>query len=351
VAVVHAVVPEGIDDPARPSGGNVYDRRVLDDLGALGWTVREHPVAGRWPDAGPEEESRVRALLSGLDAGSVVLLDGLVASAVPAIVSSCSDRLRVVVLVHLPLGVESPDRRTPEASMLAGSAAVLCTSEWCRGWLLEEYDLPADLVTAATPGTDRVTLVPGTPAGRELLCVGAVAPVKGQDVLVDALATVADMAWHCVCAGSVEVDAAFVSDVRDRVAAAGLGDRVEFLGALGRPAVEAAYAAADVLLVPSRAETYGIVVVEALAHGLPVIAAAVGGVPEALGRAPDGAIPGILAPPGDPSAFGDALRVWLTDAEARTAARHAAAARRATLAPWAATSAAVAGVLAKVGAR
>ena len=46
---VHAVLPEGIDDAARPSGGNVYDRRVFGGLAALGWTVHEHPIAGAWP--------------------------------------------------------------------------------------------------------------------------------------------------------------------------------------------------------------------------------------------------------------------------------------------------------------
>ena len=46
---VHVIVPEGIDDPARPSGGNTYDRRVCRGLAALGWTVHEHAVPGAWP--------------------------------------------------------------------------------------------------------------------------------------------------------------------------------------------------------------------------------------------------------------------------------------------------------------
>ena len=46
---VHVVVPGGIDDPARPSGGNTYDRRICDGLTALGWDVTEHKVDGGWP--------------------------------------------------------------------------------------------------------------------------------------------------------------------------------------------------------------------------------------------------------------------------------------------------------------
>jgi glycosyltransferase involved in cell wall biosynthesis len=60
-----------------------------------------------------------------------------------------------------------------------------------------------------------------------------------------------------------------------------------------------AYAAADVLVLASRTETYGMVVTEALARGLPVIATAVGGLPEALGQASDGRRPGLLVPPED----------------------------------------------------
>ena len=54
---VHVVVPYGIDDPRRPSGGNVYDRRVCRGLVALGWSVHEHAVAGRWPR--PDAAARV----------------------------------------------------------------------------------------------------------------------------------------------------------------------------------------------------------------------------------------------------------------------------------------------------
>ena len=49
---VHVIVPEGIDDPARPSGGNTYDRRVCRGLAALGWAVHEHAVPGAWPRPG-----------------------------------------------------------------------------------------------------------------------------------------------------------------------------------------------------------------------------------------------------------------------------------------------------------
>jgi glycosyltransferase involved in cell wall biosynthesis len=121
--------------------------------------------------------------------------------------------------------------------------------------------------------------------------------------------------------------------------------RVRFLGPQAEADLARSYDAADVLVLPSRAETYGMVIAEALARGLPVVAAEVGGVPEALGNGVNGARPGLLVPPGDPAALRDALRTWLEDAGLRRRLRVAARERRATLKDWATTTSAVAEVL------
>ena len=116
-----------------------------------------------------------------------------------------------------------------------------------------------------------------------------------------------------------------------------------FAGAVTGAELDRAYARADLLVLPSHAETYGMVVTEALARGIPVLATGVGGVAEALG---DGVRPGLLVPPGDPRALAGALRAWLTDAGLRAHLRAAAKARRATLRRWADTTAVLDGVLA-----
>ena len=117
--------------------------------------------------------------------------------------------------------------------------------------------------------------------------------------------------------------------------------RVRFSGPQADADLAGSYAAADVLILPSRAETYGMVVAEALARGLPVVAAEVGGVPEALGHGADGTRPGLLVPPGDPVALRDAIRSWLEDAGLRRRLRAAARERRASLADWSTTASAV----------
>jgi glycosyltransferase involved in cell wall biosynthesis len=121
---------------------------------------------------------------------------------------------------------------------------------------------------------------------------------------------------------------------------------MSFLGPETGPDLDRAYADADLLVLPSRAETYGMVVTEALARAVPVLAADVGGVPEALGHGANGDRPGRLVPPGDPIALAAALRAWLGDAELRRAWRRAARERRASLPRWSATTSVLAGVLA-----
>jgi glycosyltransferase involved in cell wall biosynthesis len=351
VTDVHFVVPEGIDDPARPSGGNAYDRAVRHGLAALGWTVHEHRIADAFPELAAAGHAALADAVRTIPDGAVVLLDGLIASAAPAVLVPEARRLRQVVLVHMPLGHRPPDGeagaiRAREREVLATATAVVTTSEWSRRRLRELYEVPADRVHVAAPGVEPARLAPGTPAGNALLCVAAVTPDKGHDVLLDALAMVVDLPWSCACVGSLDRDPAYADGVLARARDRGLDDRVEFAGSRTGPELDRAYAAADVLVLASRAETYGMVVTEALARGLPVVAAEVGGVTEAVGHAGDGDRPGLLVPPGDPAALGAALRAWLGDADVRARLRRAARERRASLRGWPATASALAGVLA-----
>ena len=329
MTTVHVVVPDAFDDPQRPSGGNVYDRRLCEELGRLGWSVRVLPVPG--PVA-------LAAALDDVADGGLVIVDGLVGSGAPDAVVRHADRLRLAMLVHLPLGVDGDDGvRARERAALHGCAAVIATSRWTRRWLERRYDLTAGRVAVAEPGVDRAPLAPGTPSGRRLLCVAAVAPVKGQDVLVGALAAVADLDWACTWAGSTAVDPAFAATTTAAARRAGIGERIEVVGPLAGARLAEAYAGADLVVVPSRAETYGMVVTEALARGVPVVASDVGGVREALGTA-GGVLPGLLVRPEDPAALGEALRRWLSDAGLRDELRRRARARRSGLTAWSGTA-------------
>jgi glycosyltransferase involved in cell wall biosynthesis len=184
-----------------------------------------------------------------------------------------------------------------------------------------------------------------------LLCVAAVHPGKGHDLLFDALSALGDRAWTLTCVGSLDVDPDHVSALQTQVYARSWERRVIFTGPLSGRALAAAYGAADLLVLASRSESYGMVVVEALAHGLPVVATAVGGVPEALGHAPIGAQPGMLVPPEDPGALARALRAWLDDPGLRERLDRAASGRRPGLRRWEQTAEDLGGVLERVAAR
>lgn len=297
---VHLVRPATVDDPGRPSGGNVYDRRIADALGLV-----EHASTATVPS------------------GELALVDGLLAS--PALLAETT-RVRVVVLVHMP-------RWEPwEGPVLAAAAGVVATSRWTRDRLVARYGLRR--VVVAEPGVDPAPVADGSASGSSLLSVGAVTPLKGYDVLAAALRELDDLAWSCRGVGSTVIEPEF---------AAALPDTVRLTGPMTRAQLDAAYAEADLLVLASRAETYGMVVTEALARGVPVVASDVGGVREALGEG------GVLVPPGDADALAAALRHWLTSPEHRAALRFAARARRDSLTGWDRTAALVADALEAAG--
>jgi glycosyltransferase involved in cell wall biosynthesis len=338
--VVAAVLPADVDDPRRPSGGNVYDRRVLARLGG----VHEIAAGGSWPHPSAADRAALAAALAALPDGAVVLLDGLVACGVPEVVVPEAGRLRPVVLVHLPLADEAgadPALAGRERAVLHAAAAVVATSTWSARRLESLHGLRD--VPVVTPGADPAPLAPGSD-GTSLLCVGSVTPTKGQDLLVGALARVASRPWSCRLVGPLGRAPAHVDLVRRALDRHGLADRVRLDGPLAGAALAEAYAVADLLVLPSRAEAFGMVVLEALARGVPVLASDVGGVREALGTTGSGEVPGLLVAP-DARGLADGLQAWLDDPSLRARLRRAARERRATVPAWEVPSAALAAIL------
>ncbi|WP_033289655.1 glycosyltransferase family 4 protein [Amycolatopsis jejuensis] len=316
------VVPGDIADPRLPSGGNTYDRRMAGYLPA-----REVAVAGSWPDPDPGAKRRLGEALAAVPDGSLALLDGLVACGVPDVLAPHAQRLRLVVLVHLPLADDAPHRAADldarERETLKLADRIVVTSPAAARGLIARHGL--DSVHVAPPGTDPAPEAAGTDGVSQLLCVASVTPRKGQDILVAALSQVDGLR------------AEFVGPIRDRAYATSL--RTDLTGPLSGADLDAAYHRADLLVLPSHAETYGMVITEALARGIPVVASAVGGVPDALGG--NG---GMLVPPGNVSALAEALRKWRDDEDLRHQLRTAAAGR--TLEDWPAAAARLGGILA-----
>jgi glycosyltransferase involved in cell wall biosynthesis len=336
VTRVHVVMPAGVDDAALPSGGNRYDRKLCDGLGRLAFDVQEHLVPGAWPWPDPGSRRLLREALAAIPDGDPVVVDGLLASTSPDAVVPESRRLRVVVLVHMPLieALATGDPRETaarEGQVLSSAHAVVVPSAWTRNRLLARYRLDPARVHVAAPGSDAAPLAQCR--GTRLIAVAAVTPLKGIDLLVAALAELDDRQWTCDVVGSLEADPWYAARMAEQVRAAGLAGRLRFVGALDPDALAARYAVSDLLVSASRSETYGMAVTEALARGIPVVATGVGGVREALGRAA-GEVPGFVVDAEDASAMAAALRAWLDDAGLRSRLRAIAEERRCALSGW-----------------
>ncbi|WP_186815653.1 glycosyltransferase, partial [Kocuria turfanensis] len=269
-AVVEVVVP---DDGGRPTGGSLYDRRLVAALGAHGRPARLVPVAGAWPAADAGARTRLRTALGEPAPGRTVVLDGLVGCAAPEIVGDAVRRgVPVHLLVHLPLPAETgldPAEAArlarAEATALAAATGVLTTSSWAARDLFRRYGTTD--VAVAEPGAHRGPVSAGS-AVPHLVCVASLTPRKNQLLLLQALAPLTGLPWTLELvgpAGGPAYGRRLRAAVRDLPEPA----RVRLRGPLQGPALERLWAGADLLLLPSSAETYGMVVTEALGHGVP----------------------------------------------------------------------------------
>ncbi|MFE4949663.1 glycosyltransferase family 4 protein [Leifsonia sp. NPDC056665] len=335
---VYFVVPETIDDPRRVSGGNRYDQRVRDGLRAEGWTVHMLLVTGR----GTGWTGRA---LAALPEGALALVDGLLVSREPEAIVAHRSRLRIVVLAHMvaaPVGSGDGMLGDSDLAALRSVRRIVATSAWTRSELLEQDAADPHRIVVAHPGVDPAPATTASAGGGRLLCVAAVAPHKGQDLLLRALAGFADRDdWTCTLVGSLTVDPDFVAALTAVIDAAGLAGRIRFAGVLDPRALSEAYGEADLVVLPSRSESYGMAVAEALAHGVPVLATGIGGIPEAIVRE-DATM---IVPPDDAWALRVVLQQWWASAARRDALKAAALEAREAGRRWEDTIAVVASAL------
>ena len=329
---VYFVVPAAIDDPALVSGGNVYDQRVREGLRRGGWDVQMIQV----PDGGGSLAVRTMAQLPD---GALILIDGLIAVRESAALASHSSRLRIVVLAHMVTDLPS------EREAMDAAKRIIATSGWTRSELISRDFAEPHNVVVAYPGTDPAAITVPSHAGTRLLCVGVVAPHKGQDLLVRALARLTDIdGWTCEFVGSLDTAPDFVEELRQSIHRTHLTTRTKFTGTLAGASWEDAYGRADLVVAPSRSESFSMVIAEALARGVPVLATRVGGIPEAISSS----AAGILVPPDDPFALEVVLRQWWTSPQRRTELKAAAVEAPATVRPWRAALAVISSTLHEV---
>jgi len=308
------VVPGSLETP---TGGYAYDRRIIHELERLGWHIELVDVGEGFPWPNQATRSAARARLMKVEPGQPVVVDGLALGVLPDVASELARRNPLLALVHHPLALESglsSDQsdllRRSERTALVSSRAVVVTSPATARIVASDYGVPTDRITVARPGNDpspraRGSRDIGVP---HLLSVGAVVPRKGFDVLVAALVTLVGLPWRLTIAGDLTRDPASAAKLCSEIARHGLADRIAVLGAVSPERLATLYDAADLFVLASYFEGYGMAFSEALAHGLPVIGTKTGAIAETV---PNEA--GLLVTPGNSAELAGALHRVLTD--------------------------------------
>jgi glycosyltransferase involved in cell wall biosynthesis len=336
-------------DRKDPTGGNVYNRALIAELRTLGIDVRLQELGGPWPDG---DASTHLALARALRSTPACLVDGIVACGSPDVVAAAVESGHsVTIVVHLPLSDEfgiGPARRQRyallESRAVHVASGVLCSSRWAAAELSSRYGRGD--VGVAVPGVTPAAAARGSQDSGppRLVSLASLTPTKDQLTLIRALAQLAELPWTADLIGSDRADPGYAAQVRTEIAAAGLAERIMVPGVLVGQALDQKWAVADLLVLTSRVETYGLVVTEALARGIPAVVSVGTGAVEALqeGATPDSAeTPGTTVPPADPAGLAAVLRSWLAEPVLRRSWRQAALARRVTLPRWQQTAAAV----------
>ncbi len=315
---------------ATPTGGYAYDRRMIEELEKLGWQIDVVDLGEGFP--WPSDETRAQAWLrlSEIPPGRTIVIDGLAYGVLPEAVLQLRVENPLIALVHHPLALEAGLslqqvnilRACERAALIAARLVIANSAETARH-LTNDYGVATDRIVIAQPGTDPAPMAQGSHDGVvRLLAVGALVPRKGFDVLISALATLAALPWRLTIAGDRGRHPQTAARLDADIARHGLGDRVTVLGAVPPERLRELYTGADLFVLASRFEGYGMAYAEAIAHGLPVVGTTAGAIPQTV---PAGA--GVLVAPDDAGALAGALRATIDHPDERR--RLAEAARQA----------------------
>ena len=329
---LYFVVPGDIETL---TGGYGYDRQIIAGLRERGWLVHLVSLAGNYPF--PSVDARVDAsrAFAVIPDHARVMVDGLAFGALPVAAVRERERLCLVALVHHPLGLETGISDTAarklllsEREALTAAVGVVVTSQRTVS-AVEGLGVVSNLIAVVEPGTEPAAPATGSTGPVQMVCVASIVPRKGHDTLFDALAQLAHLEWRLTCVGSVDRDAEYAAKLMERCNMPPLRGRVELVGELAGTALDAAYDAADLFVLPTHYEGYGMVVAEALARAIPVVSTRTGAIAELVG---DDA--GVLVAPADVGALAQALETLITDREQLARLRRGAASRRASLSTW-----------------
>jgi glycosyltransferase involved in cell wall biosynthesis len=305
-------------DLAIPTGGYAYDREVMALLPRHGFSVRHLALPGSFPHPTPADLETTARELAAIPPTSTILLDGLAFSALP------TDALRaikapIVAIIHHPLSFEpglSEEQRQrlhdSEKTALTFAKAVIVSSATTKSVLSTEFGYDAGRIVIAEPGTARAKRSTGSGNTPSILSVGAVSPRKGYNVLIEALSRISHLNWTATIVGTTERDPETARSLSSAVAAYRLAGRITFTGKIGNACLNAQYEHADLFVSSSLYEGYGMVLAEAMTHGLAIVSTTGGAAAETI---PEGAA--IKVPPDDAEALANGIAHMLENSTER----------------------------------
>ena len=325
------------------TGGYIYDKRILAELQALGWAVQVLRLDDRFPHVDESIRQDTARQLAAVDHRQILVIDGLALGALGAHAKTIRDTRPFVALVHHPLALESgvdpataKNLHQSERHALSYAQHVIVTSQLTRQTLIEQYDVYPENVTVIEPGVDlpdralsscTETHSPANPL--RLLSVGAIVPRKGFDILVNALGMLGELDWHLTIVGDQGRSVACTKELSELIGHLNLSDRIHMTGALPEPALAEQYRCADVFVLASLYEGYGMAYSEALAWGIPVVGTDGGAAAQTL------ATPAAkIVPAGNVEALAATLRALMSNPELRSQMRQAALDHALALPSW-----------------
>ncbi|MGE3856080.1 MAG: glycosyltransferase [Dehalococcoidia bacterium] len=247
---------------------------------------------------------------------------------------------------------EAPERIEAERRLVQGLDRVVAATEHERRLLMQIYRVPASRVAVVPLGVDLQQFQPRPqaearaalgidPDERMVLAIGRIEPLKGFDILIRAIAQLSDRRRVVLSViGGDDRAERELAGLRALAADLGVAEHVRLVGARPHEVLPAYYNAADVVAVPSFYESFGLVAVEAMASGVPVVASRVGGLSSTVA---DGRT-GYLIPWRCPEPFAEKIELLLRNDELRRALGRAAAERMRAYS-WTEVARSVCGVL------
>lgn len=315
-------------DISTPTGGYAYNRRMIAELSALGWHVEVINIGNDFPRPSKITIDTTRERLTAVTKGIPIIIDGLAFGVMPELAAELHAFHPLIALVHLPLALESGISSNEEqefyrceCAALAHTDRIIVTSELTSIILIKDYGVAPERITIALPGNDPKQFVIKNCRIPSLLVVGSLIRRKGYDILAEALGSLKELSWRLTIAGDRKMDPSVTSAFDAKLLSIGLWDRITMMGGVSEDHLNDLYKEADIFVLPSRFESYGMAYAEAIAYGLPVIGTTACGLPKKFLEG------SILITPNDIKALTDALRCLIINNVERE--RLAAASRKA----------------------